>query len=341
MIIKKQSNMYIWLALILIAVAALMPGQSGRETYGRQSTINRGPCSSVSDPANFKEYADLGQKCGVFLQTTDQYGIFRDEKQITLEEAKTTYSGRTCEAVCYDCSTEGSPRGKQVCFSSATQTSTGITGEPATGTVIYSNGDDWVSAQITIKNTLSDPISGIISLEITTEEELAARKGFGPTFNCESKEDVQKTFAIDAGKTETTTLTSTDLPKGAYTINVISVSRCCKYGCDAVKPFGVGDLSNQITLKLPGKIIPTYTCGDNDGKCKSSKDDGDITVTGTCPQNQGCYKEPKEGKLFTGFSFGSVGDWWNDREGWQKVSIVVGAFFVVGLLIMLKDRQQT
>ena len=109
--------MYIWLALILIAVAALMPGQSGRETYGRQSTINRGPCSSVSDPANFKEYADLGQKCGVFLQTTDQYGIFRDEKQITLEEAKTTYSGRTCEAVCYDCSTEGSPRGKQVCFS--------------------------------------------------------------------------------------------------------------------------------------------------------------------------------------------------------------------------------
>ncbi len=337
---KGKANMYIWIALIIIAFAALMPGQSGRETYGRQSTINRGPCSSVGDPANFKDFSDMGQKCGVFLQTTDQFGNFVDEKMITTQEAQTTYSGRTCEAVCYDCSTEGSPRGQQVCFSSTTQTSSEITGAPPSGTVTYSNGDDWVSAQITIKNSLSDPVLGMVSLEVTTEEEAKARKGFGPSFSCESKEDIQKTFAIDAGKTETTTLTSTDLPKGDYTINVISVNKCCKYGCDAVKPFGFGDLSNQIILKLPGKTIPTYTCGENDGKCKSSQDDGDTKITGTCPQNQGCYKEPKEGKLFTGFSFGSVGEWWNDREGWQKVSIVVGAFFVIGLLIMFKDRQQ-
>ena len=338
---KGKANLYIWIALIIIAIAALMPGQSGRQTYGRQTQGGLGPCGIVTNNEYLKSYTDLGLKCGAFLQTTNQFGNLVDEKIITFQEAQTVYSGRTCDLKCYDCAVEGSPVGKQVCFSSTTQTSSGITGAPPSGTVTYNNGDDWVSAQITIKNLLSDPISGIVSLEVTTEEEVTARKGFGPSFSCESKEDIQKTFAIDAGKTETTTLTSTDLPKGDYTINVISVNKCCKYGCDAVKPFGFGELSNQITLKLPGKITPTYTCGDKDGKCKSSQDDGDTKITGTCPQNQDCYKEPKEGKFFAGFSFGSVGDWWNDREGWQKVSIIVGVFFVIGLLLMWKDRQQT
>lgn len=330
-ITKKQANTYLWIALIIIAVASLMPGQSGRQTYGRQSQGGIGPCSAVADPSYVKGYSDIGLKCAPFL--------YDDGKQITFDQARTTYSTKLCDLKCYDCASEGSPLGKQVCFSSTTQTSTGITGEPPAGTVTYSNGDDWVSAQITIKNTLSDPISGIISLEITTEEELAARKGFGPTFNCESKEDVQKTFSIDAGKTETTTLTSTDLPEGKYVVNVISADKCCKYGCEGIAPFRFGDASNQIILNLPGKTIPTYTCGEEEGQCKSSADDGDTKISGTCPTNQVCYSESKTVKFLAGFSFGSMGEWWNDRESWQKIAIVLGAFFVIALLLMFKDRR--
>lgn len=337
---KGKANMYIWIILIVIAFASLMPGQSGREAYGRQSSVGNGPCNSVSDSSYFKSYSDLGQKCGIYLQKTDEFGIFRDEKLITQQEAQSAYSGRYCDVACYDCATEISDRAKEVCFGQGTTAqSSGITGAPASGKVTYTNGDDWVSAQITIKNTLSDSIAGIISLEVTTEEEAASRKGFGPSFNCESKEDIQKTFAIDAGKTETTTLTSTNLPAGEYTINIISVNRCCKYGCEPVAPFELGDTSNKITLTLPGKKIPTYTCSDYDGKCKSSPDGGDIKTAGTCPSSQQCYSEPKESKFFAGFSFGSVGEWWADRESWQKIAIVVGAFFIISLLFMIKDRQ--
>lgn len=342
-ITKKQTNVYIWIALLIIAIAALMPGQSGRQTYGREARPIQGPCSTITS-ASFHSYTDQGMKCGVFLQKTDAAGIFIDEKKITLQEAVTTYANRYCDTGCYDCATEGSPVGKDVCFGTTGTTTTGttigstaITGAPPTGTVSYSNGDDWIAAQITIKNTLSDPISGMVSLEITTEEESQARKGFGQSFNCESKEDIQKLFTLDAGKIETTTLTSTNLPKGKYDVNVISLNRCCQYGCDPVAPFNWGDSSNQINLNLPGKITPTYTCGKNDGQCKSASDQGDSEISGTCPSNQKCYKEAKSD--FLGFSFGSVGEWWNDRESWQKIAIVVGGFFVIGLLMMLRGNK--
>lgn len=336
-ITNKQANTYLWIVLIVIALASLSPGQSGRQTYGRQSQGGIGPCGSVADASYLKSYNDLGLKCGTFLSDNDQ--------MINIDAARTTYSSNTCELKCYDCANEpslGNPTGpaRQVCFGLSTnQSSTGITGAPPSGTVVYNNGDDWVSATITIQNTLSDPISGIVSLEVTTPQEAQARKGFGPSFNCDAKEDIQKTFSLDAGKSETTILTSTDLPKGTYSINVISLNRCCKYGCDSVAPFKFGETKNQITLNLHGKSVPTYTCSDNGGKCKSASDQGDTNIAGTCPLNQQCYKSPSTSSFFTGFSFGSIGEWWNDRESWQKIAIVLGIFFVIGLLFMIKDRQ--
>lgn len=359
---KRQSNGYIWISLIIIAIASLMPGEGGRQTYGlsRESAGQLTNCQYITE-STVKTYTDQGMKCALFLEATDQYGIYRDEKQITLLQSKTTYSGRICELKCYTCATELSPFGQQICTSpdSLTEVTSGtneggatggtssdpgpstvtITGEAPSGTVDYNNGDDWVSSKITIKNPTSDAISGIVSLEIDTEEEIASRSGFGQSFNCESKEDIQKTFTINPGTMESTTLTSTNLPKGNYIINVLSVNRCCKYGCDPVDPFEWGDLENKITLNLPGKYVPTYTCGNNGGQCKSSGDQSDLLSIGTCPTGESCYKEPDAGTLL-GFNFSSISDWWNDRIGWQKIAIVLGGFFVVSLLFFVKDRQQ-
>lgn len=331
---KKQKNMLAWIAVIVVAAAILLPGDSGRETYGRQAQGGKGICKAL-DESYLKSYTDLGLKCGYFTE---------DGKQITFQQAQTTYANQLCDLRCYDCAGTLTPVGAEICFgktnASSSQTDTAITGAPPTGTVTYSNGDDWVAAKITIKNTLSDPISGIVSLEVTTEDEAKERKGFGPSFTCESPEDIQKTFSIAAGKTETTTLTSTNLPKGAYSINVISVNRCCKYGCDSVSPFEFGDPKNQIILNLPGKTVPTYTCSKEGGKCKSSPDQGDTLISGTCPSGQACYDEPSIGKLFSGFGFGSFGEWWSDRSGWQQIAIVVGIFSIISLVVLLRDRQK-
>ena len=338
---KKQKNLYVWIALIIVAVAVFLPGDSGRETYGRQAQGGKSQTCGALGGDYLKGYTDLGLKCQYFLN---------DGKDITLQQAKTTYANTPCELKCYDCSGTLTELGYDVCFgklinalgqkTSGETTSATITGAPPKGTVSYTNGDDWIAAKITITNTLSDPISGLVSLEVTTEEEAKARKGFSPSSSCENPEDIQKTFSIAPGKSESTTLTSTNLQKGTYSVNVISINRCCKYGCDSVLPFEWGDPGNQITLKLPGKIVPTYTCSKEGGKCKSSPDQGDEKISGTCPGEQACYDEPSIGKIFSGFGFGSFGEWWSDREGWQKIAIVIGVFSLISLIILLKDRQQ-
>lgn len=333
---KTQRNFYAWIALIVLAIAIFMPGDSGRQVFGREAQVElRTSCGSLTE-AVLAGQADQGLTCAHFLLKFDT--IFTVEKKITLKEAKTTYSSRTCDLKCYDCSTDQTPVGQIVCQTGEDdQNPSGITGAPPGGSVTFSNGDDWISAKITIHNSLSDPISGIVSLEIETEEEIAARAGFGASFNCENKEDIQKTFTLAAGRTEVTTLTSTGLEKGEYVAKVVSLDKCCKYGCEAIAPFEFGD-AYQRTYDLLGKQVPTYSCSTEGGKCKSSPNEGDKKIVASCPTGQSCYKKPLLGNVFGGFS--SVTDWWEDRTGLQKMLFIVGGFTLIAFTMLLFNREQ-
>lgn len=95
---KKNANLYLWLAIILIALAIIIPPQEERT-----SSVLKAWCSIAKE--RMGDYEAKGLKCA----------LFRDNKQVSLEEADTTHASIYCELFCYDCDVDISPRGVQVC----------------------------------------------------------------------------------------------------------------------------------------------------------------------------------------------------------------------------------
>ena len=324
---KKERRSYLFIAMVVLVIAATLT--YGPLKIGREGAKLSGWCSVGKE--NIKHYTSQGMTCG----------LWRDGDLIPLIEAEGKYNTLNCELICYDCSTESSPRGLKVC-SASSQYAIDSTGTPAidqnTDDPEYGveDGDDafilsWASApdtayrneevSIRVKVKNPDMVRGKMKVQCSmldpSDNPWMGSISAINTNNCVRGEAYTQTKIITLGPGELGYVNFNPVAPnevGEYRYFCEAFERCWESGEDAGISSTIKD--RYIDVEERPSDYPVVNSDSETGDDEDSKFQ---------------FENP----------FKDLNEWWKERGTLQKFLLVfAGIFFITFLALLIGEKQQ-